>query len=70
MITHLIDGKRVESKTTFATLNPSNNEPIDEVASGGDEEIDRAVMAAKAAFPKWATLPAAQRAKLMRSSAS
>jgi len=25
MITHLIDGRRVESKTTFQTLNPSNN---------------------------------------------
>jgi 5-carboxymethyl-2-hydroxymuconic-semialdehyde dehydrogenase len=66
MITHLIDGKRVESKTTFATLNPSTNEPIAEVASGADEEVARAVAAAKNAFPKWAGLPAAQRAKLMR----
>src|SRR5258706_10109717 len=66
MITHLIDGKRVESKATFQTLNPSNNEPIDDVAAGGDEEIARAVAAAKAAFPKWAGLPAAKRAKLMR----
>ena len=65
MITHLIDGRKVESKTTFQTLNPSNNEPIDDVASGGEEEIDRAVQAAKAAFPAWAAMPAAKRAKLM-----
>jgi len=66
MITHLIDGRRVESKTTFQTLNPSNNEPIAEVASGGAEEIAAAVAAAKAAFPKWAGLPAPKRAQLMR----
>jgi 5-carboxymethyl-2-hydroxymuconic-semialdehyde dehydrogenase len=66
MITHLIDGERVESKSVFQTLNPSNNEPIDDVAAGGEDEIARAVAAAKAAFPKWAGMPAAQRAKLMR----
>jgi 5-carboxymethyl-2-hydroxymuconic-semialdehyde dehydrogenase len=66
MITHLIDGERVESKSVFQTLNPSNNEPIDDVASGGEDEIARAVAAAKAALPKWAGMPAAQRAKLMR----
>jgi 5-carboxymethyl-2-hydroxymuconic-semialdehyde dehydrogenase len=66
MITHLIDGQRVESKSVFQTLNPSNNEPIDDVASGGEEEVARAVAAAKAAFPKWAGLAAARRAKLMR----
>ncbi|MEO7762655.1 MAG: 5-carboxymethyl-2-hydroxymuconate semialdehyde dehydrogenase [Casimicrobiaceae bacterium] len=66
MIAHLIDGRRVESKTTFQTLNPSNNEPIDDVASGSDEEIARAVAAAKAAFPAWAGMAAAKRAKLMR----
>ncbi|MEP6703130.1 MAG: 5-carboxymethyl-2-hydroxymuconate semialdehyde dehydrogenase, partial [Betaproteobacteria bacterium] len=52
--------------TTFQTLNPSNNEPIDDVASGGDDEIARAVAAAKAAFPAWAGMAAAKRAKLMR----
>ncbi len=66
MIGHLIDGRRVESSTTFETLNPSNNEPIAEVASGGEQEIAAAVAAAKAAFPKWAGLAAAKRAKLVR----
>ena len=66
MIAHLIDGRRVESGSTFETLNPSNNEPIAEVASGGEAEIAAAVAAAKAAFPKWAGMAAARRAKLMR----
>ena len=51
LIRHLIDGKKVESRATFQTLNPSTNEPIADVASGGDAEIDAAVRAAKAAFP-------------------
>ena len=35
------------------------------MAAGGAAEIHAAVAAAKAAFPKWAALPAAERAKLM-----
>ena len=65
MIKHLINGRKVESAETFQTLNPSNNEPIAEVASGGEAEIDAAVRAAKAAFPAWASVPASNRAKLM-----
>ncbi|MBP8295628.1 MAG: 5-carboxymethyl-2-hydroxymuconate semialdehyde dehydrogenase [Burkholderiales bacterium] len=65
MITHLIDGRRVESPATFTTLNPANNEPIAEVASGGEAEIAAAVAAAKAAFPKWAGMAAPRRAKLI-----
>ena len=66
MITHLIDGARVESKTTFQTINPATGEPIAEVAAGDEREIAMAVEAAKAAFPKWAGLPAKSRAKIMR----
>ena len=65
LIRHLIDGKKVESRETFQTLNPSTNEPIADVAAGGDAEIDAAVRAAKAAFPAWAATPAPKRAKLM-----
>jgi 5-carboxymethyl-2-hydroxymuconic-semialdehyde dehydrogenase len=51
VIAHLIAGKRVESKTTFQTLNPATNEPIAEVASGGEEEIAAAVAAARRHSP-------------------
>lgn len=66
MIKHLINGKQVESKEVFETLNPSNNEVLAEVARGGEAEVNAAVQAAKDAFPGWAGKPAAERAKLMR----
>jgi len=66
MIKHLINGKKVESREVFETLNPSNNEPLAEVARGGEAEVNAAVQAAKDAFPGWAAKPAAERARLMR----
>ncbi|KVD10267.1 5-carboxymethyl-2-hydroxymuconate semialdehyde dehydrogenase [Burkholderia ubonensis] len=65
-IKHWIDGCEVESRDTFTTLNPATGEVIADVASGGEAEVDAAVRAAKAAFPKWANTPAKERAKLMR----
>lgn len=66
MIKHLINGKEVESRQTFQTLNPATNEVIAEVASGGEREVAAAVQAAQDAFPAWAGKPAAERARLMR----
>ncbi len=66
MITHLIDGRKVESAETFETLNPATGAPIATVASGGKAEIDAAVAAAKAAFPKWSRMAVKDRARLMR----
>ncbi|KVW39974.1 5-carboxymethyl-2-hydroxymuconate semialdehyde dehydrogenase [Burkholderia ubonensis] len=65
-IKHWIDGREVESRDTFTTLNPATGEAITDVASGGEAEVDAAVCAARAAFPKWANTPAKERAKLMR----
>ncbi|KVH80193.1 2-hydroxymuconic semialdehyde dehydrogenase [Burkholderia ubonensis] len=65
-IKHWIDGREVESRDTFTTLNPATGEVITDVASGGEAEVDAAVRAAKAALPKWANTPAKERAKLMR----
>ena len=65
MIAHWINGRQVESKDTFETLNPATNEVLAEVASGAEAEIAAAVAAAKAAFPKWAAMPAPKRAKLV-----
>ncbi len=63
---HLINGQHVASATTLQTINPATQEVLAEVASGGRDEVNAAVAAAKAAFPKWAALPATDRAKLMR----
>jgi len=65
-IKHWIDGREVESRETFTTLNPATGDVITDVASAGEAEVDAAVRAAKAAFPKWANTPAKERAKLMR----
>jgi len=65
-IKHWIDGREVESRETFTTLNPATGDVITDVASAGEAEVDAAVRAAKAAFPKWASTPAKERAKLMR----
>ena len=64
-VQHLINGKQVAGRETFETVNPATQEVLAEVASGGAPEIHAAVAAAKAAFPKWAATPAAERAKMM-----
>ena len=48
----LIGGKWVEAASgrTFTTVDPSNEEPLAEVAAGEKEDVDRAVRAARAAF--------------------
>ncbi|MEJ1170143.1 5-carboxymethyl-2-hydroxymuconate semialdehyde dehydrogenase [Variovorax sp. CCNWLW235] len=65
-IHHLIGGKSVAGTDYFETVNPATQEVLAEVASGGEAEVNAAVAAAKEAFPKWAGLPATERAKLVR----
>ncbi|MGE5116541.1 MAG: aldehyde dehydrogenase family protein, partial [Betaproteobacteria bacterium] len=65
-IQHLIGGKAVEGRDYFETVNPATQEVLAEVARGGPAQVDAAVAAAKAAFPAWASKPAAERARLMR----
>ncbi|HEX7117649.1 MAG TPA: aldehyde dehydrogenase family protein [Longimicrobiales bacterium] len=38
---------------SFETLNPANGSPIARVAQGGSADVDRAVRAAREAFPAW-----------------
>ena len=66
IINHLINGKSVTSIDYFETINPATQEVLAEVAAGGAAEVHAAVAAAKEAFPKWAGLPALERAKLIR----
>ena len=69
---------RVKSRDTLTPIGPwiVSKEAIPdphnlalctwEVASGGADEVNQAVAAAKEAFPKWANLPMKERARLMR----
>lgn len=63
-IPHFINGTFVPSADggTFEVLNPSDATRLADVAFGGAPEIDRAVEAAAAAFPKWAAMPPTERA--------
>ncbi|MBU6225124.1 MAG: 5-carboxymethyl-2-hydroxymuconate semialdehyde dehydrogenase [Burkholderiales bacterium] len=65
-ISHLINGKHVQSHKSFTSINPATQEVLAEVAAGNAQEIDSAVAAAKLAFPQWASTPATERAKLLR----
>lgn len=70
MINHFIDNAFVPSLDgeTFETLNPANNKPITEVASGTVQDADRAVKAARQAFDEgpWPRLSAEERARALR----
>ena len=59
---HFIGGERVSSAERFEDISPIDEAVIGEIARGGDEEADRAVQAAHAAFGGWAALGAAGRA--------
>ncbi|WP_227245023.1 aldehyde dehydrogenase family protein [Paraburkholderia caribensis] len=62
-----IDGRFVPSLSgeTLATLNPHDNSVIAEVAMANHADVDRAVAAAKAAFPKWSKMAGAERGRLL-----
>ena len=49
----------------FETLNPATARPLASVAHGSTEDVDRAVAAARRAFPTWSTTPGSERAKYL-----
>jgi len=64
-----IDGEWVdsESKKTFETLNPENNEPWARVPEASAKDVDKAVKAAQKAFEgDWPKLLARERGKFLR----
>jgi aminomuconate-semialdehyde/2-hydroxymuconate-6-semialdehyde dehydrogenase len=63
---HWIGGRRVASATTFTDISPIDEQPIARVHAGGQDEVDAAVAAARAAFPAWAGLPVKQRSDILR----
>ena len=65
----LIDGKWVEAASgkTFATTDPATGQTLTEVALGQDEDVDRAVRAARRAFDTgpWPSMKPNQRERLL-----
>ncbi|MBL4926895.1 aldehyde dehydrogenase family protein [Fuscibacter oryzae] len=66
VIGHFIAGRFVEptGKTT-EVVNPATEAVLTKVALGSEAEVDSAVRAARAAFPKWSALPGHERAKYL-----
>ena len=67
-VQHFINGKRVEAATGGRwgdVFNPATGEKVRRVAFATPGDVDRAVAAARAAFPGWAATPPLTRARVM-----
>ena len=67
-IGHYINGKftAVEDESRLIdVVNPATEEVIGRIANGSEADVDAAVKAARAAFPKWSALPGHERARYL-----
>jgi len=62
-----IDGEMVDALAggRLTVLNPHDGSVITEIAEGRREDVDRAVAAARGAFPAWSRLAASDRGRLL-----
>lgn len=58
----MVDNKLSTTAKTRRAVNPSNEEELAEVPVSTQEDVDRAVEAARAAFPSWSSLSQDDRA--------
>lgn len=63
----VIGGEWVDSVSgqRYTTIDPSIDSPLADVPDANAEDVDRAVAAAKAAFPAWSRLHVDERAKML-----
>lgn len=64
-----IDGEWVEPTSpgaTFSLVNPATEQVFATVALGSEQDVDRAVSAARGAFPQFSVTPKAERIGLLR----
>ncbi|MHA4838833.1 aldehyde dehydrogenase family protein [Sphingopyxis sp. MSC1_008] len=57
----LIGGKLEDGNARFDALNPATEQVIASVPDAGTDDLDRAIAAARVAFPGWAATPIAER---------
>ena len=67
ILSHWIDGRPVEvlPEGTGPVYNPATGQVIARVPRGGAAEVDRAVQAAKRAFPAWRDMPLIARSQVL-----
>src|ERR1700730_13733473 len=65
-LTHFIGGKQISAPGALESLNPSNTgEVIAKFPDGSPEDVNKALEAARAAFPGWAGASPEVRADLL-----
>ena len=63
---HFIDGKFVNGRNHFATVNPATEEVLSQIALGSVSDVDKAVIAAQKAYTKtWSKLSGKERGKYL-----
>jgi aldehyde dehydrogenase (NAD+) len=62
---HFIGGKWTKPGKTFASDNPATNKKLADITDGSNADVDKAVKAARAAFPAWSALPGYERGKYL-----
>lgn len=69
---HFINGRWVAPREggTFTTFNPATEAPLAEIAAGTARDIDAAVTAAHAAFPRWKKTSGREHADFLRAIAA
>jgi acyl-CoA reductase-like NAD-dependent aldehyde dehydrogenase len=55
--THTIDGRGESSEAFFDVINPATGQPFARCPDASKVQLDRAVAAARRAFPSWSALP-------------
>ena len=61
-----IEGKHVAAAEWLDNVDPAAGAPYGRVASSDAADVERAVAAARRAFPAWSATPVAQRSRLLR----
>ena len=62
---HFINGKWTKPGKTFASDNPASGKTLAQITDGTAADVDKAVRAARAAFPAWSALPGYERGKYL-----
>jgi aldehyde dehydrogenase (NAD+) len=62
---HFIDGKWTKPGKTFASDNPATGKKLADITDGTPDDVNAAVKAARAAFPKWSALSGYARGKYL-----
>ncbi|KAJ5633427.1 Aldehyde dehydrogenaseN-terminal [Penicillium lividum] len=67
---NIINNELTSTATTCHSINPANSQPNPEVPVSSQEDLDRAVQAARVAFKKWSKTPIAERRAALHAYAS